>query len=241
MRLSDKGFALIKDAEGCRLKAYVCPAGVLTIGYGHTGPDVTEGETISKAEAELLLRRDVARFEACVSKACPGPTTQSQFDAMVSLAYNIGEASFRRSSVARLHNAQNYPQAQQAFALWNKANKKIVNGLVTRRAREADRYDDDDLPTDVADMPQAVEGEAPLAKSRTINGGVGAAASTAVTAAISAAGSVEVPADPDDFTETVLQVLPYLQQYGWIAAVVALGFLAVMIYARISDRREGRA
>lgn len=239
MRVSDKGLALIKDFEGCRLTAYVCPAGVLTIGYGHTGPDVQPGETITQADADLLLRRDLARFERCVTQTC-GTATQSQFDAMVSLAFNVGEAAFKRSSVARLHIAGRYPEAQQAFALWNKAGGKVINGLVRRRAREADRYDDDDLPTDVDDMPQAVEGEKPLAQSRTINGGTGAIATTATTVAVSSAAQA-VPDSQGDFAETLMQVLPYLQAFGWVCGVLALLCIGYMLYARWSDRNEGRA
>lgn len=242
MKISDRGLSLIKTAEGCRLKAYLCPAKVLTIGYGHTGPDVFEGQEIDAAEAEMLLRRDVAQFERCITKVCPGPTTQSQFDAMVSLAFNIGEAAFKRSSVCRLHNAEKYPEAQQAFGLWNKAGGKVVNGLVTRRAREADRYDDDELPTDIPDMPQAVEGEAPLSQSRGIRGGTGAAVATAGTVVAGAVQHADLSdVEPSVILDGLTTVLPYLAQFGWLIGGVALVFIAWQMYARYNDRQTGRA
>ena len=194
MNLSPKGLALIKEFEGCKLKAYLCPAGIWTVGYGHTGDDVHDGLTLDQAEADMLLRIDVAQFERCVETTCP-QSTQRQFDAMVSLAYNTGAAAFKRSSVARLHKAGRYPEAQQAFALWNKAGGKVINGLVTRRAREADRYDDDDLPTDTEGMPQDVDGEKPLTQSRAVNGQAIAGAATIATGISSAV--------PPDTVETI--------------------------------------
>lgn len=242
MKISERGLAIIKTSEGCKLKAYLCPAKVLTIGYGHTGSDVFEGQEIDQAEADLLLRRDVAQFERCITKSCPGPTTQSQFDAMVSLAFNIGEGAFRRSSVCRLHNAGKFPEAQQAFALWNKAGGKVVGGLVTRRAREADRYDDDELPTDTAGIPQSVEGESPLSQSRGIRGGAGAAVATAGSVAAGAAQQVDFAnVEPSLFMDGLATVLPYLSQFGWLIGGIALVFIAWQMYARYHDRQTGRA
>jgi lysozyme len=258
VKLSDQGLALIKAFESCRLKTYPCYAGVPTIGYGHTGPDVTEGLEITQEEADMLLRLDVARFERCVERTCP-QATQSQFDACVSLAFNIGESAFARSSVARLHKAGRYPEAQQAFALWNKVKGKVVGGLVTRRACEAGRYDDDDLPTDVEGMPQAVDGEQPLSKSRTVSGSTIAGAATAAGAGIKALPDIPAPAAtlPEPTTildsgatvirtvQTHQDLLPmifgYAQQYSWILVIVALAGIGYTLYARHNDRAAGRS
>ena len=108
----------------------------MTIGYGHTGPNVFADQVITQSEADTLLRLDVSRFEAAVEKTCP-ETEQCQFDACVSLAYNIGPAAFAKSSVVRLHNLKRYAEAAQAFMLWNKAGGKVLRGL--ERRREAER------------------------------------------------------------------------------------------------------
>lgn len=234
-RVSAAGIALIKDVEGCRLSAYLCPAKVWTVGYGHTGADVFEGQKITKSESEVLLRRDLARFERCVSATCPD-STQSQFDAMVALAFNIGESGFKKSSVARLHNSGRYPEAQQAFALWNKAAGKVVNGLVTRRAREADMYDNDDLPTDVQDMPQAVDGEPPLRQSRAITGQTIAAAATAASLAGESIGGAL-----GQFREAVAAILPFADKIPLMLGALALAGIGYAIYARVHDRFTGRS
>lgn len=140
MKIGQRGLALIKQYEGCRLKAYKCPAGVWTIGYGSTGPHVGAGKVITQAEAEALLRQDLVRFERAVAQA--DSATQNQFDAMVSLAFNIGIGAFQKSSVLRKHNAGDHAGAKASFALWNKAGGRVLSGLVTRRAAEADLYGD---------------------------------------------------------------------------------------------------
>lgn len=137
------GLDLIKKFEGLRLKAYVCPAGVLTIGYGSTGPHVKPGMVITEAEADRLLNEDLDRFEEAVERYA-GRATQNQFDAMVSLAFNIGIANFRKSSVLRAHVVKSFKIAADAFALWNKAkvNGRLTElpGLTRRRAEEARLY-----------------------------------------------------------------------------------------------------
>lgn len=141
--ISEAGLKIVKEFEGLELKAYYCPAGILTIGYGSTGPHVKLGMVITEAEAEELLREDLDRFENAVNEMCP-LATQPQFDAMVSLAFNIGIANFRRSTVLRAHKAGDHMTAANAFAMWNKAKVKGVlqplTGLTRRRAAEANLY-----------------------------------------------------------------------------------------------------
>lgn len=133
------GLDLIKQFEGCRLTAYLCPARVPTIGYGHTGPEVHVGHTITQADADRLLADDLDRFEHAVDGAAPG-ASQAMFDAMVALAFNIGIGGFLKSSVLRLHKAGDHRRAADAFGLWNKGGGKILPGLVRRRAEEANLY-----------------------------------------------------------------------------------------------------
>lgn len=138
-RISVYGLALIKQFEGCELRAYRDPVGVLTIGYGHTGPDVKPGMTITQDQADALLRKDVARFEKAVAGMAK-VATDNQFDALVSFAYNLGEEALRRSTLLRKHNEGDYAGAKAEFARWVNAGGKKLNGLVKRRAEEAELY-----------------------------------------------------------------------------------------------------
>ena len=149
--IGPKGLAIIKRYEGLRLEAYRCPAGVWTIGWGSTGKHVRAGLTITEAQAEALLDADLARFEKGVAKLAP-TATQEQFDAMVSLAFNIGtgdldledgdarEEGFTGSSVLRHHRAGRHAQAADAFGMWVKSKGRTLRGLVERRAAEASLY-----------------------------------------------------------------------------------------------------
>jgi lysozyme len=141
VRTNAAGIALIKQFEGVRLKAYKCPAGIWTIGYGHTGPDVREGMEINEREAEQYLIGDLLRFEHGVEECLDGvPASFNQFSAMVSLAYNIGGGAFNKSSVLRYHRQGDHKLAAEAFLLWNKAAGRILPGLTKRRMAERGLY-----------------------------------------------------------------------------------------------------
>ena len=143
--INDAGLALIERNEGLRVAAYRDIAGIWTIGYGHTGSDVHAGLVITAERATELLRQDVGHAEAAVDAATHDvPTTDNQFSAMVSLAFNIGVAAFRKSSVLRIHRAGNYATAADAFLLWDKAHVNgtlvTVHGLLRRRGEERALY-----------------------------------------------------------------------------------------------------
>lgn len=182
--INEAGYALIKEFEGKELVSYLCPAGVWTIGYGHTGPDVREGIVISEKRALELLDKDLDWAEATVSKVCPA-TSDNEFAAMVSLCFNIGAAGFTKSTVARLHNAGDKIGASKAFGMWNKATVggqlKPLLGLTRRRTREAELYLMPDTPVFAEQrMPQAVEAPKPTTQSTTvITGTVGTIAASA--------------------------------------------------------------
>jgi lysozyme len=233
-RIDPRAENLIKDSETLVLKAYRCPAGVLTIGFGHTGPDVVEGEEIDRATAEALFRRDAARFEAFVDKTCPS-ANEGQFGAMVSLSFNIGEAAFASSSVARLHNGGRYAEAAQAFALWNKSKGKVLGGLVARRAREAALYLADGAPQDTSAV---VDGEKPLHRSRAITGQTVAGGATA--AGIVADQVREHAGTLPSIQDAIYTLLPYFDALKWALLAVVLAGLAYAVYARVQDRHEGR-
>lgn len=142
MKLSQRGIDLIKQFEGYSPKAYPDPAtggAPWTIGYGTT-KGVKPGMIITAEQAEKMLRDDVAKFESGVSALLKVPTTQGQFDAMVSLAYNIGLGNFGKSTLLRKHNEKCYSCAAGQFPVWNRAAGKVMNGLTRRRNAERDVY-----------------------------------------------------------------------------------------------------
>lgn len=152
MQLSANGRQFLQSLEGLSLRAYPDPplpklggqwqSGQLwSIGYGHQlgkGPQ-WEGYTITRDEADRLFRQDIAKWELAVSVTTP-VATQEQFDAMVSLAYNIGTGGFSGSTVARLHNMGDYAGAADAFRLWKKAGGVDSPVLIARREKERGVY-----------------------------------------------------------------------------------------------------
>lgn len=149
MRVSAKGREFIsKNEGGAVLTAYKCPAGVLTIGVGHTGPDVHEGQTITAEEADRLLAADLASVEAALNRLVPArPFTQEQFDALADFAFNCGTAAFGSSTLRRKAERGDPPEEVAAeFYKWVYAKdpqtgRKIkLKGLENRRIREAVLY-----------------------------------------------------------------------------------------------------
>lgn len=143
MRLSDHGVNLIKEFEGLALAAYRDIAGVWTIGFGHTetaGPD----QKISERAAIELLRADLHSRERAVDALISAPLNQNEFDALVSLVYNIGAADFERSTVRKRLNAGNRAGAAEAMTWWNKATVngvlREVAGLTRRRNAERELF-----------------------------------------------------------------------------------------------------
>ena len=135
MNISKKGIDLIKRFEGCRLKAYRCPAGVWTIGYGHTN-NVRPDDIITQNDAEELLKRDLKVHEDNVKRVVKIALTQNQFDALVSFEYNVGYGAFANSTLLKLLNAGNYNGASKQFERWVYAGDRVLEGLVKRRKEE---------------------------------------------------------------------------------------------------------
>jgi lysozyme len=144
-KTSPKALDLITRSEGCILKAYLCPANVPTIGYGHTKTvtraDVKAGKRITSAEAERLLLVDLAEFEAGVRKLVKVPVTDDQFGALVSFAFNLGVGAFASSTLLKRITAKApIEQIQSSWLQWNKARVggklTALKGLTTRRLAE---------------------------------------------------------------------------------------------------------
>lgn len=139
MQPSESCYSLIREFEGCKLAAYICPAGVLTIGYGSTGSHVTKGMKISAQQADSLLVKDVARFADGVNKLAT-KCNQAQFDALVSFAFNLGLGNLQSSTLLKKHNAGDYAGAALEFLRWDKAAGKKLPGLTRRRMAESRLY-----------------------------------------------------------------------------------------------------
>lgn len=240
MQVSEKCYDLVKAFEGLRLNAYQDEVGVWTIGYGTT-EGIQPGNTITETEALSRMQADVRKFSAGVEKALAGSKClQSQFDAMVCFAYNIGlgwegsvkpkgaKDGFRQSSVLKAHLRGDYQAAARAFALWNKSGGKVSNGLTRRRAAESALYLHDVVDTEA--MPQDVDPEQRMPAS-TINRAGAAAGGTAILASAAEA------------MRTVTDVKHSLVDLGdWVlplALLVIIGLCGYIIYERVKMRKGG--
>lgn len=135
-RINAEGKALIKRFEGLRLEAYLCPAGKPTIGWGHTG-DVKLGTKITEHQAEAILDVDLDKFEQIVSRLLGATTvTDNQFAALVSFAFNLGEAALARSTLLSTIKLGDITKASGEFMKWKYAAGHVSPGLVKRRADE---------------------------------------------------------------------------------------------------------
>ena len=137
--LSQNGLDLIKGFEGLRLSAYQDSAGVWTIGYGHTG-NVKPGDRITQAQAEDLLQKDTAWAQQAVRDQVKVPLTQGQFDALTSFTFNLGAGALAKSTLLNKLNAGDYAGAQAEFGKWVHAGGQVLQGLVRRRAAEAELF-----------------------------------------------------------------------------------------------------
>lgn len=140
MDVSQTGLALIKSFEGLRLAAYKDLVGIWTIGYGHTGPDVTMGRVISSETADALLAKDVADCARSVSQLVLVPISQNQFDALVDFGFNLGVGKLSTSTLLKCVNQKDFKGAADEFLRWNKAGGKVVAGLAKRRSAERDLF-----------------------------------------------------------------------------------------------------
>lgn len=139
MQLSEKGKTLIKKYEGLKLSAYKCPAGVWTIGYGHTA-GVYAGQKITQKQADEIFDKDIKQFEDAVNSLVKVPLKQGQFDALVSFVYNVGKTAFANSTLLKMLNSGNYSGAGEQFNRWVFAGGKKLVGLVKRREEEKELF-----------------------------------------------------------------------------------------------------
>ncbi len=146
MEVNKAGRDLIKKFEGCKLRAYKCPAGLWTISWGLTfypdGTKVKEGDVITQQQAEDYFNAIVDDFAKKVDALIKSNVSENNFSALVSFAYNVGMGNFQRSTLLRKVNANPKDKTILAeFKKWTRANGEVLKGLVRRRDAEAKLYE----------------------------------------------------------------------------------------------------
>ena len=202
----------IKRWEGLRLDAYLDVGGVLTIGYGHTGSDVSHGLTITKAKAESLLRSDLKIAEDAVSALVKVGLSDNQYGALVSFVFNVGVGAFRKSTLLRKLNAGDYAAVPAELMRWNKVGTKAVEGLTNRSAGEVALWNKDPGKS--------------LLKSRTIAGAAASSVGAVGSAAQEAGYSLQMLSDYGDIIKVV-------------CALLLVAGIGLTVWARVDDSKRG--
>ena len=141
LKTSESMIAVIKKFEGLRLSVYLCPAGVQTIGYGHTrNYPFSTNYKITEEQAEKFLYEDLKKFENSIKKLVKVPLSQNQFDALVSFTFNVGATNFKNSTLLKYLNNSEYGLAAEQFERWIYSNGKKLEGLLTRRKAEKEIF-----------------------------------------------------------------------------------------------------
>jgi len=233
--VTDRGRQFVAAAEGLRLAAYQDPAGVWTIGYGHTA-GAHAGQRITQDQADALLQRDLAQFEAGIERLITADLTDDQFDALVSWAFNVGLGAVEGSTLRRRLNRDEDVLTVLAEELprWRRAGGQVLRGLERRRAAEvrlaqgaADPWQDSATDSSVTAEPDVRQD---LRHSRTIQG-----------SAVAVLGQIAQAGIPDDATAQIAQAAAIDWSVARYAALaLTLIGIAVVVYARIRDHQEGR-
>jgi len=227
MQMSQGGIdALLKKFEGCKLKAYRCPAGICTIGYGHTSaagsPEVTDGMTITQKQCDDILRQDLVKYETAVTGLVKQPLTQHQFDVLVDFAYNAGVGALKSSTLLKKINAGDFDAVPAELMKWTKGGGKVLPGLVRRRQAESAWWSaGDDHPVDAEDHRTEPD---PIPARTMVESKQGNAA--ILTAGLGGLGAAkEIAAQAQDASDTANQLMGLLHNPNFVimAAIVGLG------------------
>ncbi len=245
MRTSRAGIALIKEFEGCRLTAYSCPAGVLTIGH----PEVRPGMQISKEDASRILQSDLRMFEYGVLDNVVVPLEQHQFDALVSFAFNLGVGNLKKSTLLTRVNEGKFDAVPAELMKWTKSRVngelKDLPGLVRRRRAEAALWRGiGDAP--VGDPEESRITPAPpkpsktMAESKEGNGAI-VAGTGAVTGAIAAVTPVvEQAQQASGLVDMVIRLVESQRFYVLLIGLIGAGAAGgVWFWRRRRLREEG--
>lgn len=228
MRTSTAGVRKIKKWEKLVLVAYQDVGGVWTIGYGHTGSDVHEGQVCTESEAEEWLRGDLQEAEDCINAKVKVRLEQHQFDALVSFVFNVGCSAFAKSTLLRVLNQKQYDKVPAQLERWNKdrVNGKlvVVAGLVNRRAAEIALWHGASVAEGSNVRPVPAEPKK-LTQSKTMQG-----------AAFTGVGVVG-----EEISRTVQEITPYAEAMEWLRLVCVLLTvvgLGLVVYGRLRVRRD---
>ena len=241
MHMSVEGInALLKKFEGCKLKAYRCPANICTIGYGHTSaagaPAVMDGMTITQRQADDILRQDLVKYEAAVQGLVTRTLTQHQFDVLVDFAYNAGIGALKSSTLLKKINAGGFDAVPSELMKWTKGGGRVLPGLVRRRQAESawwasppsatqtpeqafeheqeQRTDPDPVP--VRTMADSKQGNAAL-----------------LTAGIGSLGVVkEIATQAKDASDTADQLAGLFANVNFLGMLAVMGLAAAIWYWR---------
>ena len=238
MHMSQGGLdALLKKFEGCKLKAYYCPAGVCTIGYGHTSaagaPQVVDGMIITQADAEDILKRDIVKYEIAVMDLVKVKLTQNQFDVLVDFAYNAGVGNLKSSTMLKKINSGDLDAVPAELMKWTKGGGKVLPGLVRRRQaagawwsadqhveEQEQRTDPDPVP--VRTMADSKQGNAAL-----------------LTAGLGSVGvAKEVAAQAKDASDVADQFMGLLSNTNFVIMVAIIGAGAAIWFWRKKNMDE---
>ena len=243
MQMSQKGIdALLKKFEGCKLKAYRCPANVCTIGYGHTSaagaPEVHDGMTISQKDADDILRCDLVKYETAVFGMVHQPLTQHQFDALVDFAYNAGVGALKSSTLLKKVNAAQFDDVPAELMKWTKGGGKVLPGLVRRRQAESEWWTLVEASAKAPDDMEEHRTEPDPVPVRTMaNSKQGNAA--LVTAGLGGLGvAKEVAAQAKDASDTADQLIGLFSNTNFVIMVAIMGLAAAIWFWRKKHMEE---
>ena len=239
MQMSQEGVhAMLKQFEGCKLKAYRCPAGILTIGYGHTSaagaPAVTDGMTITQKQADDILSRDLVKYETAVQNMLQQPLTQHQIDVLVDFAYNAGVGALEKSTLLKKVNAAQFSDVPTELMKWTKGKipgkgMQVLPGLLRRRQAESAWWTADlPIPTTPEqifshEQEQRIEPEPLPVPSMATSKQGNAALLTVGLGGLGAAKEIAAQAQDASVTGDKIMGLLHNSNFVIMATVIALG------------------
>ena len=251
MQMSQEGIdALLKKFEGCKLKAYRCPAGVCTIGYGHTSaagnPTVVDGLTIRQDQAEAILRSDLVKYETAVHNMVEQSLTQHQFDVLVDFAYNAGVGNLKSSTLLKKVNAGQFDAVPAELMKWTKGGGKVLAGLVRRRQAESAWWLSHEMVpmtaaaaaevADADDQEQRVSPDAVSIPSMATSSQGNAAI---ITAGLGGLGMAkQVAANAQDASDTANQIMGLLGNTNFLIMLAIVGLGGAIWYFRKQHMEE---
>lgn len=234
--------ALVAEAEGCKLQAYKCPAGVWTIGWGETD-GVYPGMVWTQEQADFRLCESLTDFTKQVKSMLTVHAEPNQLGAMVSLAYNIGLGGFKGSTVLKAHNKGDDQAASRAFGLWNKAKVNgvltVLPGLTRRRAAEAALYLKQESYAVPEVMPQAVSGDGTLTESPIAKGGAVTAGAGAFSLVSAASENVEMLNGLTEGIKEFVGVIGINISMSWVFPAILIVTGLAIIWWRKKQRDDG--